>query len=178
VYEPVRKVWEDVATPNRPSYLPFGGGWLVGVSASATGREREAAIDFVKYLASPETSGRVRADRAFPMLAVRGSQVGLGLPDPTAAPGVESRLWADAVSRTLTAARVVPGLRIPQAEGYLADLAKGRVVAVKGEPAEKALQGVAEAWAARTKGLGVERQVWHYRRSLNKLETLPKPPAR
>ena len=68
------------------------------------------------------------------MLPVRGSQVGQGLPDPRSAPGVESRAWSEAVGKTLLAARVVPGLRIPQADGYLADLAKGRVAAAGGEP--------------------------------------------
>ena len=51
------------------------------------------------------------------------------------APDVDSRLWTDAVSRTLLAERVVPGLRIPQADGYLTDLAKGRVAAAAGAAA-------------------------------------------
>src|SRR5207244_579652 len=34
VYNPDRATWEDASPPNRPSYLPRGGGWLVGVSAS------------------------------------------------------------------------------------------------------------------------------------------------
>ena len=178
VYEPVRKVWEKVPRPNRPSYLPHGGGWLVGVSASTSGREREAAIDFAKYLASPETSNRVRSDRTFPTLPFRGSQVGQGLSDPTAAAGVEPRLWSDAVAKTLTAARVVPGLRIPQADGYLADLERGRVDATAGTPAEKALQGVSAAWSSRNENLGVKRQLWHYQQSLNFLLTAPKPPPR
>ena len=78
----------------------------------------------------------------------------------------------------MMAPRVVPGLRIPEAEGYFADLARGRAAAASGSPAEEALKAVAEAWTARTKTLGVERQLWHYRRSLNSLVTMPKPPAR
>ncbi len=176
VYEPSREAWEDAPKLNRPSYLPYGGGWLVGLAASATGREREAAIDFITYLASPETSNRVRADRAFPMLPVRASQVSIGLTDPRSAPGVEPRLWTEAVGATLLALRVVPGLRIPQTDGYLADLSVGRVAAVKGERADAALNKVAEAWTARTNALGTDRQLWHYRRSLNRLLTAPKPP--
>ena len=60
------------------------------------------------------------------MLPFRISQMSQGLPDPTSAPDVDSRLWSDAVSRTLLSDRVVPGLRIPGAAGYLDDLAKGR----------------------------------------------------
>ena len=178
VFEPLRGVWETASTPNRPSYLPFGGGWLAGVSASAKGRERDAAVDFIAYLANPETSSRLRYDPAFPVLPVRGSLVGQGLPDPRVAPGVDSRPWADAVGKTFSAARVVPGLRIPGADGYLADLSAGRVAAVSGQPAAKALDDVAKAWARRTEGLGVERQLWHYKRSLNVIPTSPKPPAR
>ena len=178
VYNPARKVWENPDKSNRPAYLTYGGGWLVAVAAKATGRRREAAIDFVKYLANPETSNRTRSDRDFPMLPVRGVQVAQGLTDPRSAPGVEPRSWSDGVGKTLLAPRVVPGLRIPEAEGYLADLAKGRVAAVSGTPAEDALKSVAEAWARRTQALGVERQLWHYRRSLNSLVTMPKPPAR
>jgi multiple sugar transport system substrate-binding protein len=178
VYVPDRRVWEESSRPNRPSYLPVGGGWLVGISKAATGRQRDAALDFVKYLIGPETSNRVRGERSFPMLPVRGSQVAQGVPDPRSAPGVEPKRWSDAVSKTLLAPRVVPGLRIPDAEGYLADLTKGRLAASNGEPAEKALQQVGEAWAERTKGLGKDRQLWHYRRTLNSVVTEPAPPPR
>lgn len=176
VFEPLRQAWEDASPPNRPSYLPAGGGWLAAVSSAATGREREAAVDFITYLANAETSRRLRYDPDFPLLPVRATLVGEGLPDPRLAPAVESRSWAEAVGRTYTATRVVPGLRIPQADAYLADLDKGRVSAVAGEPAASALARVGEAWAARSDRLGRERQLWHYRRSLNALVTAPKPP--
>jgi multiple sugar transport system substrate-binding protein len=178
VYEPVRKRWETVTSPNRPSYLPHGGGWLVGVSRSAQGRERDAALDFVKYLVNPETSNRLRSDKSFPMLPVRGSQVAQGISDPRSAPGVALKQWSDAVSKTLLAPRAVPGLRIPAATDYLVDLDLGRAAAMRGEPAEKALARVAEAWTERTEKLGKDRQLWHYRRSLNSLVTAPAPPSR
>ena len=38
VYDPSRKLWEDVSPPNTPSVLPYGGGWLVGVVTAAPGR--------------------------------------------------------------------------------------------------------------------------------------------
>ncbi len=178
VFEPINKTWEVSSTPNRPSYLPRGGGWLVAVAESARGRPRDAAIDLIKYLTNPETSHRVLADHDLPMLPVRGSQVAQGIPDPRSAPGVDARAWSEAVSKTLLAPRVVPGLRIPEADAYLADLARGRVAAATGEPVDAALQGVAQAWSTRTKALGRSRQLWHYRRSLNRLVTTPKPPPR
>jgi multiple sugar transport system substrate-binding protein len=78
----------------------------------------------------------------------------------------------------LTAERVVPGLRIAGADGYLSDLAKARRSALGGESPEQALRSVAKAWIERTTALGLERQLWHYRRSLNTLATLPQPPER
>jgi len=176
VFDPERKAWEDAAPPNRPSYLPGGGGWLIGVSSATTGRIREAAIDLAKFLTGPDVSARTRADRAFPMLPTRKDQ--LMPPDARSIPGVDPRQWSRAVADTLTAPRVIPGLRVPDAAGYLADLGKGRVAAVGGTPAAEALRGVARAWAGRTKALGVDRQLWHYRRSLNGPATAPEPPAR
>ena len=176
VYEPIRKEWIPASPRNAPSYLPRGGGWLVGINAHLNGTQLEAAIDCVKYLAGPENSPRIRGERAFPMLPVRTSQMGQGLPDPMSAPDVDSRLWSDAVSRTLLGERVVPGLRIPQADLYLADLTRGRVAAAGGVAAEEALAAVAKAWTERINGYGPKRALWHYRRSLNSLVTLPEPP--
>jgi multiple sugar transport system substrate-binding protein len=112
------------------------------------------------------------------MLPVRSALLSQGPPDPRAALGVDARQWSDAVNQALIGRRVVPGLRIPQADGYLADLSRKRIAVMGGEPAEPALKEVAAAWAARTKQLGTARQTWHYRRSLNSLATLPEPPQR
>ena len=176
VFEPLRQQWETSSSPNSPSFLPQGGGWLIGIKRGLPGPRLEAALDFARFLASPENANRLRAEPAFPMLPVRSSQMGQGLPDPTSAPDVDSRQWTDAVSRTLMAGRVVPGLRIPEAGGYLEDLAGARVAALGGKDPGTALHDVAQAWAARTKARGTQRQLWHYRRSLNTLATLPQPP--
>jgi multiple sugar transport system substrate-binding protein len=176
VFEPGLKTWLRATGRNAPSLLPRGGGWLVGIRADLTGSKRDAAMDLASYLANPETSNRTRGDAAFPMLPFRIGQMSLGLPDPTAAPDVDSRLWSDAVSRTLLADRVVPSLRIPDAHGYLDDLAKGRAAALAGDRPQQALEQVAAAWAARTKARGPKRQAWHYRRSLNLPDAVSEPP--
>jgi len=178
VFEPIRKEWKPSSPPNAPSYLPQGGGWLIGINSRLPGTQFDAALDFARYLASPENANRIRAERTFPLLPVRESQMDQGLPDPSSAPDVDSRLWSIAVRQTLTAERVVPGLRIPGADGYLSDLTKGRLAALGGEAPEKSLQAVARAWTDRTAATGRERQLWHYRRSLNTLVTLPQPPER
>ena len=96
--------------------------------------------------------------------------MGQGLPDPTSAPDVDSRLWSDAVSRTLLAERVVPGLRIPGADGYLSDLAKGRVAAAGGEAPEKAL-------ASRRQGLDRAHQSPRAQASALALPSQPQQPG-
>lgn len=178
VYDPEREVEETASPPNQPSYLPLGGGWLVGIAKSATGPKRDAALDFAMYLTSPETSALLRSNAAVPMLPFRASLIGAGIADPQAAPGVESRLWSDAVSRTLNADRVLHGLRIPQASGYLGELDKARAQAAAGKPVKEVLQAAAKSWSERSNSLGKERQLWHYRRSLNSLTTDPEPPKR
>ncbi|MGC8639169.1 MAG: extracellular solute-binding protein [Isosphaeraceae bacterium] len=178
VYEPLRKNWETPSSPNTPSYLPAGGGWMVGIRRGLSGAQHDAALDLAKYLTSPEIVSRVAAERGFFMLPVRGHQMSQGFADPTSAPDVDSRQWAEAVSRTLMGERVVPGLRIPDADSYLEELARGRISALKGKAPEAALHQVAALWTARTNSRGKARQLWHYRRSLNSLATLPQPPER
>jgi len=178
VFEPLRKAWETPESPNKPTYLPTGGGWLVGVRAGLETSKKDAAFDLIRYLAGPEVSPRLRAEHDFPMAPVRASQMGQGPPDPSSSADVDVRLWSDAVGQGLMGLRVQPGLRIPQADGYLDDLSKGRAAAVAGKEPEAALREVAAAWSARTRVIGPKRQLWHYRRSLNTLATLPQPPAR
>jgi multiple sugar transport system substrate-binding protein len=175
VFDPNRQRWEDLESPNAPSYLPKGGGWLVGVSALSKTGTREAAIDFAKYLVGPDLANSIRSNSSFPTLPVRSTALGAG---PVGSNAVDARQWADAVGRTLAAVRVVPGLRIPGADGYLSDLAAGRVAALNGQPAKAALEGVAKAWQERTQRLGTARQAWHYQRSLNDLVTTSEPPPR
>lgn len=179
VYEPLRKLWSEGDSPNRPTHLPRGGGWFVGVRKGLDPAKREAAFDLALYLTEADVASRIAAERTFPMLPVRISTLGRGFPDPSSAPNVEARSWSDAVSQSLLAERVLPGLRVPEADGYLADLSKGRIEAIAGgKPAGEALEEVAAAWTKRTDALGRRRQLWHYRRSLNALATLPQPPAR
>jgi multiple sugar transport system substrate-binding protein len=180
VFDPVRQAWMNPSAPNRVAYLPIGGGWMAGKTTKAIGRTEQAAIAYMQSLASPETAQAIVSDPALPMVPVRISHLALGLPDPRAALGVDSRAWGEAVRETYGAPRLVVGLRIPEAEGYLADLASALRSVIRGEKSpEEALQAAAEAWDARTRRLGAARQLWHYRRSLNRLATttLPPPPG-
>ncbi|WP_250846842.1 ABC transporter substrate-binding protein [Aquisphaera insulae] len=178
VFEPLRGQWDAPETPNAPTYLPEGGGWLVGIRRGLSNPQREAALDLARYLASPDIANRLRAEPTFPMLPVRSSQIGQGLPDPASSPDVDPRQWSDAVSRTLMADRVIPGLRIPDASGYLKDLTEARLAALGGKDPRQMLHDLAGKWTARSAALGKDRQLWHYRRSLNTLTTSAAPPAR
>ena len=177
VFDPDRKTFENASPPNRPSYLPHGGGWFVGIAAESDAKTREAAIDFLRHLTNPENSARLLGDRDFPMLPTRMSQLGSGVMDPRSAPGVNPIDWAKAVAESLSAPRVVPGLRIPQTDAYLGDLAfdHGGFASL---PPESALEGVAKAWRERMAKLGEARQLWHYRRTLNRPTSTDTPPAR
>ena len=105
--------------------------------------------------------------------------MGRGLPDPTTAPDVDPRQWSDAVSRTLLAERVVPGLRIPDAAGYLDDLTKARARCAGGQgPRDRSPRGSPRPGVPAPGHWAPQRQLWHYRRSLNSLTTLPQPPQR
>ncbi len=176
VYEPALTTWQETSLLESPCMLSANNCWLVGMSAGLEGNRREAALDLVKYLANPDNVNRLRTERGFPMLAVRTSQLGQGLPDPTMAPDVDARLWSDAVARTLQAQRVVMTPRLPGAAAYLEALAQGRMAALEGEPVEKALADAAGRFQILTKTFGPNRSIWHYRRSLNHLATLPTPP--
>lgn len=176
VYEPDRKIWQDLDSPNRVAYLPRGGGLLVGITPRGSETNRKAALDLVKSLGGPETARSLLIEPSYPLLPVRNTQLSAGLPDPRSALGVDVRAWGIAVAQTLTAPRTVIGLRIPQSDEYLAAIAKARKSAMAGTAPESALAEAASTWNALTEKLGRDRQLWHYRRSLNKLITEPEPP--
>ncbi len=179
VFDPVRKTWLTPPLPNRVAYLPSGGGWLVGIHSRVRGKSLDAAISFLQMIASPETSQAIVSDPAFPLTPVRISHLALGLPDPQGAPLVDSRAWGVAVSQTFGAPRVVVGLRIPEAEEYLDELGHAlQQAATGGATPEQALAQAEAAWNARTEKIGRARQLWHYRRSLNRLSTTREPPER
>ncbi|QDV35154.1 ABC transporter substrate-binding protein [Tautonia plasticadhaerens] len=175
MFETLRNAYDEADPPNRPGYLPGGGGWLVGVSASSAAPG--AAGDFARYLIEPETASRLRIDPRVPTIPVRTPLIGQGPAQARDLPGLSSRDWSDAVSKTFLADRVLVGLRIPGAREYLADLARAVASASSGEEAPgDALEAAAGAWDARTDGLGRDRQAWHYQRSLNAFSTADTPP--
>ena len=178
VYDPDRKSWQNVPALNRVTCLPRGGGWLAGISRNLPEAKRKAAVDFLRAIAGPDASRALISDAAFPLLPIRGALLGGGLPNPRDALGVDSRGWGIAVSQALSAPRVLPGLRIPGAERYLAALKHARIDALGGRPVEESLQDAAKTWSQISKELGEKRQLWHYRRSLNELITTPDPPSK
>jgi multiple sugar transport system substrate-binding protein len=177
VYNQDRRIWEQAKRGlNRPSYLPMGGGWLVGVSSGT--KNVEAALDLVRFLVEAETASAIRADPAFPTLPVRGALIGQGPASATKRPGLDRRSWSEAVSRTILADQIAIGLRIPEADGYINDLDAERLAALGGTPVAEALDTAAKAWNTRTDRLGRDRQLWHFKRSLLGFATASEPPPR
>ncbi len=177
VYEPNRKAWQDLPAPNKVGYLPRGGGLLVGITLKGSEANRKAALDFVRTLAGPETARQLLIEPSYPVLPVRTTQLGLGLPDPRSTLGVDSQSWSKSVAQTLTSPRISTGLRIPGTDLYMEALTKARQAAIAGVPVESALAEAATEWGAISIRLGLGRQLWHYRRSLNTLITEPEPPS-
>jgi multiple sugar transport system substrate-binding protein len=110
------------------------------------------------------------------MLPTRSALFAEGIPDPRAALGVDSSGWAAGIEAALDNPRAVPGLRVPDARGYMTDLSQARTRALAGTPPREALETLRAAWSERTKKLGLERQRWHYRRSLNRVASETPPP--
>jgi multiple sugar transport system substrate-binding protein len=172
VFDPRRKAYQESERINRPTYLGWSGGWLI--SPVQGGKRAGATLDFLEQLTSTEGSARLVMNRAFPLLPARGSQAGQDRLDPRS----NVRGWGRAVARTLTAPRMISGLRLPGASDYHRDLETARRAATTGAvPAATALQTARDQWNARTQSLGRERQQWHYRRSLNIPTAGTEPPA-
>ena len=75
------------------------------------------------------------------MLPVRTSQLGQGLPDPTASPDVDSRQWTIAVGDTLQLERVVPGLRVRRRRRLPERYLQGPAGGARRRSPRKALRG-------------------------------------
>ena len=82
VFEPLRQQWETSSSLNAPSYLPAGGGWLVGIRRGLAGLQLDAALDLARYLASPENANRLRAEASLSHAARTQLPDGPGLARP------------------------------------------------------------------------------------------------
>ncbi len=175
VYEPMRKEWKPASPANRPSYLPHGGGWLIGISKDTAGTQREAALDFAKYLASADNLNRLRraefpdAAGAHQRARARAAGPDRGAGCGFAAVDAGRHRHAQARAGGARAAGTRCG-RLPERD--LEGPAGGAVRGGPGAGASSRGEGARRA----NQSPGPERQLWHYRRSLNKLVTMPKPP--
>ncbi len=176
-FDPTRGEWIENPELNRPTYLPVAQSWMVGVSANTT--NEAAAVDLAKYLGGSQVGAQLRGDPRATMLSVRAPLIGRGPYNAREIPALDARGWGSAVSKAVNADRFVVGLRIPDAVGYQSDLDAARSQVIGGETtATEALGALAKSWQSRTGELGFERQLWHFRRSLNRFETSTEPPPR
>ena len=177
VFEPIRKEWMPARADEctRAICPTAAAGWS-GSAAGSRARSSRRRSTSPSTWPAPRTPIASAPSGRFP--CCRSAPARWGRACPTRP---RPRTSTPGSGRTRSAgpcwpSESCPGLRIPGADGYLSDLAKGRVAAAGGEAPEKALEAVAKAWTERTKAAGPKRQLWHYRRSLNSLVTLPQPP--
>ena len=172
-----RNAWEDPKTPNRPSYLPHGGGWLVGVVASTARSARGRGLRQVPRRPrvdqpAPGREGLPDARRPDP-----ATRPGAGQPPVRPrgrAPRLGRRGQPDPQRRPSRPRPALPrGDRLPRRPRQ----GPGRRRRTANPPSRPS-PSLAKAWTERTKALGQARQTWHHRRSLNGLVTPPEPPAR
>ena len=112
VFEPLRKAWEDATTRStgRPICRSAAAGW----SASGAGwrpARRRPRLDLVRYLSGPDVSTAAPRGARFP--DGPGSSESDGKGPARSRPSRRTstpRLWSKAVSQSLMALRVLPGL--------------------------------------------------------------------
>ena len=63
VYEPDRKEYDKMQSPNLSSYIPMGGGWVAVLAKGRTPANANAAKDFLIYLAGNSMAAQWAADR-------------------------------------------------------------------------------------------------------------------
>lgn len=176
VYEPDRKTYDKMQAVQLSGYLPNGGGYLAVMAKNRPPENSKAALDFLTYLVSEATAVQWAADRRMLMCPTRDAILAGGFVDPRIAPKVESGAWGDAILTQLTTDNPVAGLRIPEADSFLSDLETAVLAGINGKESGEVLKNAAESWSSRVQKFGVQRMRWHYRRSLIRPQTDPKPP--
>ena len=171
--------------PRRPTgraTCPSAAAGSSASAASAAGTQRDAAIDFARYLISPETvepgpvptapsrcsrSGRRSSARACP---TRGRR-----------PGVDPRQWSDAVSQTLHRPRgssPACASRRPTATSPTSPGRRALAAVERPSPPRRPSRRSPTPGPRGPRRSGAQRQLWHYRRSLNSPgHDAPSPPT-
>jgi len=174
VFNPSSQEWERSSDLNCPTYLPRGGGWLIGIaSRTSEGPQRQAAIDLARFLAGRQAGQQISRDRQAPALPTRPQ----GIVAPLAT-GLDLARWGRSVTETLTASQIALGPRFPAAPDFLADLEAARLAALEGQPAAQALAEAAQSWTQRIEQYGRDRLTWHYSKDLIEIPVADTPPPR
>ncbi|MEM3433908.1 MAG: sugar ABC transporter substrate-binding protein [Candidatus Bathyarchaeia archaeon] len=165
VWDFAKGQWVKLPVPNQAGYLAFGG-WVAGIAHNS--KHKEAAYDFISYLARPENSyiSVTTSETGFnpyryTHFTKLSGWIGMGF-SPEAA-----EAYLKAIQDTIGHPNVQPDLRIPGQARYFeaVDRALSRVAA--GELAPKAaLDEVARVWNEITDSLGRDKQLLYYRLSL------------
>lgn len=178
VYDPDRRESVKTSPPNLSAWLPRGGGYVAVLNKGRSGKQAEAARDFLKYLAGDATAPQWAADSRMRMLPTRDAVLAQGFVDPRIAPKVNGGAWGEAILKQIGSPNYVVGLRVPEARTMLDAVGKAVETAFQGTPAEKSLGEAEAAWKKTVAAYGTQRMKWHYGRSLVKPLTDPEAPPR
>lgn len=178
VFDPDRKEYAKVSPANLSAWLPRGGGYVAVLNKGRSGKQAEAARDFLKYLAGDATAAQWASDSRMLMLPTRDAVLAQGFVDPRIAPRVAGGAWGESILKQIGGPNYVAGLRVPEARTLLDSLGKSVEAAFAGTPADKALAEAAAAWEKTIAAYGPNRMKWHYGRSLVKPQTDPAAPPR
>lgn len=176
VYDPDRREYVKISPPNLSAWLPRGGGYVAVINKGRSGKQAEAARDFLKYLAGDATAPQWAADSRMRMLPTRDAVLAQGFVDPRIAPKVNGGAWGEAILKQIGSQNYVVGLRVPEARTLLDAVGKAVEAAFQGTPAGKSLDEADAAWKKAVESYGPQRMKWHYGRSLVRPLTDPVAP--
>lgn len=158
--------WVDAEDgTNSAPFIAFGG-WVISVANDSD--VKDAAFDYVKYLAGKDLAGVLATTGGTGVNPLRQSQfdnlslwTGAGFDEESA------KDYLDAIKATIDDPNAIVDLRIPGAFEYFDALDAGIAKAVTGEAdVQAALDEVVKTWDAITDRLGRESQLKLYKQSL------------
>jgi len=158
--------WVNMAKPNRPAWLAFGG-WCGTIPKSAA--NKELSYKFLSFLVSPAFSMRMVTLANSGMNPFRfshftnvGAWKRAGYPEP------DLSLYLNGMKKSDLDPNAVQDLRMPGAASFqdATEVGAGKAVSGQSSP-QSALDGIAKEWDSINNKKGKDKQLDAYRASLN-----------
>lgn len=158
--------WQNMAKPNRPAWLAFGG-WCGTIPKTA--KNVDLSYKFLSFIASPAFSLKMVTGANSGMNPYRRSHFSnVGAWTKAGYPQPDLGIYLAAMRRSDLDRHAVQDLRMPGAAQFQDATEVGSGKAVSGQSSAKAaLDGVADAWNQINKRKGHDKQLAAYKASLN-----------